>query len=169
MNILILYGTYSGGTLEVSEEIAKILKNVGHSATVENIISTSESGEYILQSERVLQQIKSHDLVILGSCTWFEDGEEGQMHSGFRALEKEIAKALFEGSSFAIFGLGDSNYAMFCKAVTHLEKFVKDRQGTLAGPSLRINRYYFNQEDAKQTVGKWVKELLLTLQEKPRS
>ncbi|OGK19134.1 hypothetical protein A3G67_02580 [Candidatus Roizmanbacteria bacterium RIFCSPLOWO2_12_FULL_40_12] len=169
MDVLIVYGTYSGGTLEVAHEIANTLTEQGHKTTLENIMTTSDAGTYALNDAKVLEGVKSHDLVIIGSCTWFEEGEEGQMHSGFRMFEKKTDPTTFEGVNFAIYALGDSNYAQFCRAAEHLEKFIADKKGSVAVPSLRINRYYARPQEVKKTIRQWVQQLLTTAKEKPRS
>jgi flavodoxin I len=144
MNVLIVYGTYSGGTLETAREIERLLNEAGHTVTLQNIIGTDSSGKYEFNTNAVTEGIKSHNLVLLGSCTWMEDEIEGQMHSGFKFLDKELGNQSFEGIKFAVYGLGDSNYAQFCGAVDNLEKMVKSRRGDLVAPSLRIDKYYTN-------------------------
>ncbi len=160
MDILIVYGTYSGGTFEVAKEVERILKEKGHKTTVQSIIGTSLTGEYEFLANDLLEQMKSQDLVILGSCTWFEDGVEGQMHSGFRSFEKKIADKSFSDMKFGAYGLGDTNYIHFCGAVDHLEKLVTDRQGNLVTPSLRIDRYHANSKKVTENVKVWVNKLL---------
>lgn len=169
MDILIVYGTYSGGTLEVAQEIANILTEQNHKVTLENIMTSSDSGAYVLNDMKVLEDIKSHDLVIMGSCTWFEEEEEGQMHSGFKMLEKKLDAKMFDGKNFAIFALGDSNYAQFCRAAEQLEKFVTERKGVVTTPSLRINRYYAYPKEVKETLKQWIQQLLTTPKETQRS
>lgn len=169
MDILIVYATYSDGTREVAEEVASLLKEKGYQITVQNVIDSSKSGNYTLHVDTLFENIKSHDLVLLGSCTWFEDGEEGQMHSGFRMFQNELHDRLFDGIPFAVFGLGDSNYVHFCRAVDQLEELVTHRRGVLVTPSLRINRYFSDLSKAKQEVKKWVAELLTALAKKPKS
>ena len=160
MDVLIVYGTYSGGTFEVAKEVESLLKEKGHKTTLQNIIGTSSTGAYEFRGDDLLEQMKSQDLVILGSCTWFEDGAEGQMHSGFRSFEKKIANKSFNDMKFAIYGLGDSNYIHFCGAVDHLEKLVTGRQGNLVNPSLRIDRYYTNTKEVSENLKIWVEKLL---------
>ena len=160
MDVLIVYGTYSGGTFEVAKEVERLLKEKGHKTTLQNIIDTSPTGAYEFRADDLLEQMKSHDLVILGSCTWFEDGAEGQMHSGFRSFEKKIADKSFNDMKFALYGLGDTNYIHFCGAVDHLEKLVTSRKGNLIAPSLRIDRYYTNAKEISGNVKAWVDKLL---------
>lgn len=164
MNVLIVYGTYSGGTLEVAREIEQFLKDNGHTVTMQNVIITSSSGKYEFHTSELLENIKSHDVVIFGSCTWMEDGVEGQMHSGFISLDKELGEQSFEGIRFAVYGLGDSNYAQFCEAVDHLEKLATNRRGNLIAPSLRIDKYYTNAKKVGENVKTWVEQLLKSVQ-----
>ncbi len=160
MKALIIYGTYSGGTREVAESIGSFLKTQGHSVTIENIIETTESGIYSLHTEKLLDQIKNHNLILLGSCTWFEENKEGQMHSGFLKFKSDLGDRSFDGISFAIFGLGVSNYVSYCGAVDELEKLVAERKGALIVPSLRIDRYYTHKKEAQDNLNQWQQKLI---------
>ncbi len=164
MNILIVYGTYSGGTLSVAHEIEELLKASGHTVTLQNILTTSPSGEYEYRTKDLLELLKSNDLVIFGSCTWLEDGVEGQMHSGFKLLDKELSTGPLEKIRCAVYGLGDRNYAHFCGAVDQLEKMVTGRRGKLITPSLRIDRYFFNTDKALKDIKDWVGQLSKSVQ-----
>lgn len=160
MNILILYGTYSGGTLEVANLIAQHLED--HTVEFQSIIDTGPDNTYELQFEQALEKMKTSDLTILGSCTWFEEGKEGQMHGGFISFEKKLGDKLFDNKKFAIFGLGDSNYVHFCRAVDQLEDMVKKRRGEIILPSLRIDRFHTRHKD-NEDIKTWSQDLLKVL------
>lgn len=148
MNILIVYATYSSGTLTASELIRDTLNESGHTAILKNV-ATVEPDEF-----------NDHDLVILGSPSWMIDHKDGQPHHLYFDLFKKAAGKQFAGKNFAVFGLGDTTFAHFCGAVDHLEDFVEDIQGTLTTPSLRIDSYYFDQEKNEAELKLWLNQVI---------
>ena len=127
MKIFILYATYSGGTKAAAEGLQKNLESQGHAVTLQSILNTSPQGLYELNADEILSKITSSQLVIFASCTWYENGQEGQMNSSFSMFDAALGSKTFANVPSAVFGLGDSNYAQFCGAVDNLELFVKRR------------------------------------------
>lgn len=148
MNAIIIYASNSGGTYFVSEIIKDTLEKNGYVVKLKRA------------SEVKVEDIQSQNLVILGSCTWQYGSEEGQMHEHFHILKKNFAEVNLNPSNFAIFGLGDSTYFQFCASVNHLEELVKSWGKTLLVPSLRINRFYADQEEKEEIVRNWTEGLL---------
>ena len=58
MKVLILYGTYSGSTLVVAEEIKKKISERFPNVTLKDVTQASPS------------DLNNFDLIVLGSCTW---------------------------------------------------------------------------------------------------
>lgn len=143
MKILLVYATNSGSTLEVSNAISGELTPKGNEVTVKDAteVQPDDFGGY--------------DLVILGSPTY----DDGKMHELFHKLDEKFAGKTFEGKKFAVFGLGDESYPHFCGAVEELAEFVKKLNGTLAGEPLKINNYYFNQQEETQKISDWTQKL----------
>lgn len=161
MKVLIVFATYSQGTRLASEIIKDTLEKDGHDVTLQNIFDVDVSGNFYLNKEHLLQEIARNDVIIFGSCTWFENKKEGQPHSGFLALVEHAKEIPFQKKRFAVFALGDaSQYAVhFCGAAGHLEKFVIENGGRLMVPPLRVDRFYFNQEKNTELIRKWAGEL----------
>lgn len=151
MNALIVYASNSGGTYFVSEIIKKTLEKNGCKV------------QLIKAHELRIEDINEADLVILGSCTWQYGSEEGQMHEHFHTLQKNVAGAKFTPSNFAVFGLGDSSYFQFCNAVNHLEDLVTSWSKKWVVPSLRINRFYADQEEKEEIVKNWAEKIVKTV------
>ncbi len=151
MKVLILYATNSGGTFFASEVVKKVLEKNDMLITMVEARAGNEA------------MIDQHNLIILGSNTWFVDGEEGQMHSWFFDLQKNIGKTQFPDKQFAIFGLGDKSYFTFCESVIHLEKLVESWKGRRLVPSLRINRFYAEQEKKTEFIMTWVDQIIAAL------
>jgi flavodoxin I len=155
MHILVAYATNSSGTLVTSVVIATILKNAGHTIAHKDIRA-------VLPNE-----LTNYDLIVFGSPSWDynspEGRLEGQPHEFFRKFIKEADSISLPNKRFAIFGLGDTAYIKFTGAVDHLEVFVKKMGGKLIIPSLRIDGFYFNQEDNEKKAALWADELAKAL------
>lgn len=150
MRTLIVFATYSTGTQLVAENIADLLTKHGFSVTIKKVQEIEEN------------ELPQYDLILLGSPSWDVGGQGGQPHQHFLDFIKK-AQAPLPGKKFAVFGLGDSVYPIFCGAVDHLEEFVLRLQGTLVIPSLRIDGYFFNPKEANQKIEQWVTQLVHTV------
>lgn len=146
-NILILYATNSGGTEFSSGIIEKTLKEAGNNVTVKKV-STSTPDE-----------INNFDVVLFGSPSWDYKGKEGQVHQDYLPFMEKINGMTFKGKQFAVFGLGDTSYAYFTGAATHLEELVKTIEGEKVIDALRIDGFYFDQENNEKLVEQWAKNL----------
>ncbi len=150
MKILIIYDTYSGGTLDASTFIYDLLVAKGNTALVKRANEVS------------LDDFTSPDLIIFGTPSWFVDNIEGKPHVNFVKLMEAIKTSHFENKKVAVFGLGDETYAHFCRGVDILEKFIKERQGNIIVESLKLNNYYANQETCREALTGWIEKLPLT-------
>lgn len=148
MNVLLLYATNSGSTQAASDIVKNELTAAGQTVSVKN------------PTETTFDEISKADLIILASPSWDYAGKEGQPHEDFNALLKEFEGKTLDGKPFAILGLGDTNYTHYCGAVDVFEEYVKRLNAKLAIPSLRIDRYYQNQESLS-LIQAWLKTVNL--------
>ncbi len=127
MKILIAFGTLSGNTQTVAESLGSHLVTLGHDVTVksQDEVSADEMGQY--------------PLVILGGSTW-GDGESNPSTIAF-VDNLNASQATFPNSKFAIFGLGETNYANFCAVVEHLESALKAKNAVIIGERFKIDGY----------------------------
>lgn len=148
MKVLIVFATYSGGTRIAGTIIEGLLK---------------KEHEVALKSVRDLDQreFQGYDFVILGSNSWFEQKQEGQMNSGFHTLREKLQPDCWKGKKFAIYALGDSNlyHNTFCKSADHLEKLVREFGGDAVVPPLKVDRFYFDEEENEKKITAWAEEL----------
>ena len=140
MKTLLIYATNTGSTLEVANYISSEFSQKNQEIIVEDVRNLTP------------EKLNDYDLVIFGAPTW---GEGELLESFSRVLEKFPDKK-FPDKKFAIFGLGDSTYTHFCGAADHLENFVKKIEGTLIIPTLKIDNYYFNQQQEIPKISKWL-------------
>lgn len=148
MKILIVFATYSGSTRIVGNIIETTL-NKDHDVTLSSVFDIDPA------------IFKDHDFIILGSNSWFELKEEGQMNSGFHALKEKFKPNSLKGKKFAIYALGDSNlyHNTFCKAADHLEKLVREFGGDAVVPPLKVDRFYFDEEGNEPKIIEWTQGL----------
>lgn len=148
MNILLVYATYSSGTMQASHVVSDTITSKGHSVTVKKA------------HEINTEDFISYDLIILGSPSWLINNKDGMPHEDFVALIERSQGKTFENKRFAIFGLGDESYAHFCGATDHLKTFVQDGKGQLVGDILRIDGYLFNEEKNAELLRGWVEHII---------
>ncbi len=146
MKILIVYATYSSGTLTTSEIIMSELQQNAHEVTVVNVADIDPI---------VFNQ---YDLILLGSPSWWNDNQDGMPHHLFLHLFKKM-EGMTVTKNFAVFGLGDSAYARVCGSVDHLEEFVHKIKGQLVMESLRVDSFYFDREKNDTLIKEWAGKL----------
>lgn len=149
MNILLVFATNSGGTEMAAQLITQQLTN--HTVTMKRAV------------EATLEDVQQAECVILGSPSWDYAGKEGQPHDDFHAFQGKLASAQFDGKKFAVFGLGDTSYKHFCGAVDELETWISGWKGTLVVPSLRIDKFFYQQAEATEAINSWCQKLTSTL------
>ncbi len=150
MTILVVFATNSGGTDSASQIVVDILSQAGHKVTRKTAKETNA------------EDFTAADCVILASPTWDYAEKEGQPHEDFIALMGKLEGKIFEGKRFAVLGLGDSSYTVFCGAVEHLDEFVKKMKGNLIVPSLKIDGFYYHPENPEK-VKSWTQGLTKVL------
>lgn len=150
MNILFLYATNSGSTMDATSSVKSLLEASGHTVTLKN------------PKESSFDELTKADCIVIASPSWDYEGKEGQPHEDFDALLKELEGKSLEGKPFAILGLGDSSYTHFCGAVDIFESMVQGVKGKLIVPSLRIDRFYQKRENP-DLVKSWADSLVKLL------
>lgn len=151
MNILVIYATYSSSTQTAVAYLGELLTNQSHAVTIKQAQAVTAA------------DFADPQLIVFASPSWLIDGKDGQPHEDMLSLMQTFSTISFAGKKIAVLGLGDTSYAHFCGAVDHIEQFVKDHQGTLVVPSLRIDGYYMNQDANNQTLTQWSQSLPLSL------
>lgn len=127
MKILIGYGTLSGNTQVVAESLQQHLISRNHEVDIKS------------QDEIEPGDLVGYPVVFLGGSTW----GEGESNPSTQAFVERLNTWQGELSTvrFAIFGLGETNYAHFCAVVEHLIEAVKSKKGVILGDSHKIDGY----------------------------
>ena len=124
MHIKLIYGSDTGNTELVTEDLVKLLDNI-EVTTVADL--TPEDWEY--------------DNFILGIPTWYD----GEIQSDWEEYFEEFKTIDFTGKKVAIFGLGDQlGYEeWFCDGIGILAKEILKNGGTVIGYTTKDKSYDF--------------------------
>lgn len=146
MNILVAYGTYSGSTKLVGELVQQKLSKLGHTVDLLDMRMAN------------VESFDTYDAFVLGTNTWYEKNEEGMMNGAFLNFKDTVTdKSLFKKRPVAVYALGDEiQYLQFCKSAGHLEEMVREFDGTIVTPALRISRYYFDPKSKEAEIDTWI-------------
>ncbi len=150
MNILIVYDTYSGGTLEAAQFVFSLLSQKNQQVTLKRADEISKD------------DFLASDFIIFATPSWFVDNIEGKPHINFIKLMDTVNNVQLANKKCAVFGLGDQSYAHFCGGVTILEKFIGDNGGTIVAKSLKLDSYYANKESCHAKLSSWIETLPLS-------
>ncbi|MEF2232134.1 MAG: flavodoxin [Pseudodesulfovibrio sp.] len=123
---LIVFGSTTGNTESVSDEIAKVLERNGHTVEVRNAAGLE-----------VGNMADGFDAVLLGSSTWGD--EDIELQDDFVPVYENLDQAGLSGRKVGVFGCGDSSYPHFCGAVDAIEQKAESLGANLMVDSLRID------------------------------
>ncbi len=124
MRIKLIYGSDTGNTELVTEDILKLLNNI-EVTTVDNL--TPEDWD--------------HDKFILGIPTWYD----GELQSDWEDYFEEFKTIDFKDKTVAIFGLGDQlGYEeWFCDGIGILAEVILKNNGRVIGYTDKDETYDF--------------------------
>lgn len=129
----------------VAQKIEELLKAHGQAEV-----------ELVDMAELEPATLSSYPIVFIGSSTW-GDGEYNDYSQVFFDNLKAATVDLSQ-SRFAIFGLGETFYPVFCGAVEHMQQDLQTKQAQLLGEALKIDG--FPDENVMQSVEKWVEDII---------
>ena len=143
MKNLILYGTLTGNTEIVAQQIQDLVQQAGKEIVVKNVNDASEAD---------LKQVKN--LLVVAASTW----DDGLPCADMVSFLEDYELPDLSGKKLAIFCCGDSNYQKFCGAVGILEdKFTKAGAKKVID-SLKIDGF-IEGEDNQQKIKDFAKKL----------
>ncbi|MFB3763959.1 MAG: flavodoxin [Methanotrichaceae archaeon] len=123
--IVLIYGTTSGNTEDLSEGVVDGLKSGGAEVTVKNVVDAS------------VNELRNYDVIVLG-CPTYGNGELQDDFIDFNAAMSNIS---LEGKKAAVFGPGDSEIYpdTFCQAVDILEDTLKKCGAKIVVEGLKVD------------------------------
>ena len=140
---LIVYGTTTGNTEIVAEQISNALQEKNIKVTLKNVVDA-----------KIEELGNEYDLVLLGSSTWGDD--EIEFQEDFAPFFEELDNAQLKDRQIAIFGCGDSSYEHFCGTVDLLEEKIEDLGAKIINEPLRIDG---DPEDSSSDIVDWAAEV----------
>ena len=128
MRIKLIYGTDTGNTELIKEDLTKLLEK--EDVTTINV------------SDITPEDWESHNYYILGIPTWYD----GELQSDWEEYFEEFKSINFTNKKVAIFGLGDQlGYdEWFCDGIGILGKVVVEGGGKLVGYTEKDDSYDFD-------------------------
>lgn len=146
MKNLLVYGSLTGNTENVAQQIQKIIHDAGKELEIKNIN---------LSSTADLTQVEN--LLIVASSTW----DDGLLCSDMADFLEENTAELpdLTGKKLAFFGCGDSNYPKFCHAVDTLENLFTSKGGQKVIDSLKIDGY-IEDENNQDKIKNFAQQLI---------
>ena len=149
MKNLLIYGTLTGNTENVAQQIKTLVEESAKELEIKNINQTSIADISAVEN-----------LLIVASSTW----DDGLPCSDMADFLEESAQDLpdLAGKKLAFFGCGDSNYVQFCKAVDILEETFTKKGGEKICNSFKIDGYV-EDEGNQEKIKNFAKEITQSL------
>ena len=122
---ILIYGSTTGNTEELSGRVAAGLKQGGAEVTVKDVADTG------------VDELAAYDAIVFGCSTW----GDGELQDDFIDFHADLDGISLDGKKAAVFGPGDSDdYPdTFCEAVDILEKTLRDRSAEIVAESFKID------------------------------
>ena len=139
---LIVFGSTTGNTEGVADDIGKILNKNGIPTQIKNAADVAPAG-----------LADGYDTVIMGCSTWGD--EDVELQDDFVDIFDNMEKVGLSGKKVAVFGCGDSSYTHFCGAVDVIEKKAETLGATIIVGSLKIDG-----DPEASTVEEWAAEIM---------
>ncbi len=143
IQITVVYGTETGNSKKLATNLVKKLKDVGHKATLKNT-ETYKATE--LDSEK--------NLIVVVST--HGDGEPPAAAKNFIEILKNKTNR-FEKLHFAVIGLGDTSYPLFCQTGVDVDGLLFGLGGNRIQPLAKCDL------DIETTATPWIETLITNL------
>ena len=146
-NVLIVFGSTTGNTETVANDIATILRNNGNDVTVLDAGKVNPAG-----------LCSGHDCVLFGCSTWGDETIEFQddfipLFESFDVIGVSDVKA-------AAFGCGDSSYTYFCGAVDSINEKLEELGAKVVAEGFKIDG---DPSDASDKIEAWASKIMASL------
>ncbi len=146
-NVRIVYGSETGNTESIAEEIARILSEKGHSVQCESAADADPKN-----------LAEGYDLVLLGTSVWGTDTID--LQSDFESFAEDFSVMGLEGVKCAAFASGDTSFQYFCGGVDYIEEHLQGANAVLVAEGLRIEG---DASGSKAEIAEWTERLAQSL------
>jgi flavodoxin short chain len=137
--ILIVYGSTTGNTEMVAEQIANNLK--AEEPEVQDVLDTEP------------QDLGRAPILLVGASTW----DDGLLQQDFREFLQDLDVDLSQ-TRVAIFALGDTSYPKFCQSAAILKEKFTALGAKLMSEPLKIDGFP-DDPDNQESIDTWCEEL----------
>lgn len=121
--VIVVYGSTTGNAEKMAEVLGDELGKGNADVVVKNV------------TDAKVDELKEYDFVFLGSSTW----GDGELQDDFLGFEQDMAGVDLSGKKAAVFGCGDSSWALFCEAVVILEKRLNECGAELTAEGFKVD------------------------------
>lgn len=146
-HVRIVYGSETGNTESVAEEIARLLKEKGHDVQCESAANANPK-----------DLAKGFDMVLLGTSVWGTDSIE--LQSDFESFAEDFSVMGLEGVKCAAFASGDTSFQYFCGGVDYIEEHLQEVKAAVVAEGLKIEG---DASGSKDEIAEWVERLAQNL------
>lgn len=145
--IRIIYGSETGNTKSIAEEISRLLTQKGHAVQCESAGDVKPDGIGA-----------GFDMVLLGTSIWGTDSIE--LQSDFESFAEDFSVMGLKGVKCAAFASGDTSFEHFCGGVDYIEEHLQSVNAVLAAEGLRLEG---DAAGNKGEIADWVEKLAQNL------
>lgn len=142
-DIRIVYGSETGNTESVAQEIARLLTEKGHTVKCESAADADPKN-----------LAEGYDLVLLGTSVWGTDTID--LQSDFESFAEDFSVMGLEGVKCAAFASGDTSFEFYCGGVDYIEEHLQEVKAVLAAEGLRVEG---DASGNKAEIAEWVERL----------
>jgi flavodoxin short chain len=147
MKALIIFGSTTGNTEDMSERIQNALEASDVETELKNVTDAAVED---LSAE--------HDLLLLGCPAYGDD--EIELQEDFEEYYEKMNGIQLSGKKFAVFAPGDSSYEYFCGSVDMLEEKMESLGAEMVNNGLKIDG---DPGDYDDEIAEWTSSIVSAL------
>lgn len=145
--VRIVYGSETGNTQSIAEEIARLLEEKGHTVKCESAADADPK-----------DLAEGYDMVLLGTSVWGTDTID--LQSDFETFAEDFSVMGLAGVKCAAFASGDTSFQYFCGGVDYIEEHLQEVQAVLAAEGLKLEG---EASSNKAEIAEWTERLAKSL------
>lgn len=128
--VIIVFASMTGNTEEMAEAVAAGVREAGIEPVLKSVVDSHAA------------ELPDYDGILLGAYTW----GDGELPDEFLDFYEEMDEIDLHGRKAAVFGSGDTSYAMFGAAVDTLAEKLKERGADVVQAGLKVELNPSNED-----------------------